>query len=45
MKSALKEPVIFDGRNIYEPEELADLGFYYESMGRALVAGKAGKHG
>jgi UDPglucose 6-dehydrogenase len=26
--------VIFDGRNIYEPEKVRKLGFRYYSMGR-----------
>lgn len=30
----LKQKVIFDGRNIYEPEELIQLGYYYECIGR-----------
>ncbi len=34
MKSLLKSPVIFDGRNQYEPEELKALGFTYYCIGR-----------
>ncbi len=34
IKKALKTPVIFDGRNIYNPEQLRGLGFTYYSMGR-----------
>jgi UDPglucose 6-dehydrogenase len=34
IKKALKTPVIFDGRNIYNPEQLRGLGFTYHSMGR-----------
>lgn len=34
IKQALKEPVIFDGRNIYEPEEMKNLGITYFSIGR-----------
>ncbi len=41
VKSALKSPVIFDGRNIYDLAEMRHAGFYYESMGRAVV--KPGK--
>jgi UDPglucose 6-dehydrogenase len=40
MKTLLKGPAIFDGRNIYEPEEMREQGFYYESMGRAVVMNK-----
>ena len=34
IKKLLKTPVIFDGRNIYNPEHLRGLGFSYYSMGR-----------
>ena len=34
MKRLLKEPVVFDGRNIYNPAQLRDLGFTYTSIGR-----------
>lgn len=34
IKSALNNPVIFDGRNLYETQDLSDLGFKYYSIGR-----------
>ena len=34
IKSSLKEPVIFDGRNIYSPKLLASEGFTYYGIGR-----------
>ena len=34
MKSALKSPVIFDGRNLYEPETMREQGFEYYPIGR-----------
>jgi UDPglucose 6-dehydrogenase len=34
IKKLLKTPVIFDGRNIYNPDQLRGLGFTYYSMGR-----------
>lgn len=37
MKSIMKTPVIFDGRNIFDLEVLRDQGFYYESVGRGVV--------
>ena len=39
IRDNLNEPVIFDGRNIYNPEELARLGFTYYSIGRAPIIG------
>ena len=34
IKSALKNPVIFDGRNLYEPERMVEYGFEYYAVGR-----------
>jgi UDPglucose 6-dehydrogenase len=34
IKSMLKDPVIFDGRNIYDPDAMADDGFTYYGIGR-----------
>jgi UDPglucose 6-dehydrogenase len=34
IKSSLKFPVIFDGRNLYDPEHLLTLGFHYFGIGR-----------
>jgi UDPglucose 6-dehydrogenase len=41
--TALKNKVIFDGRNLFEADAIKELGFYYESVGRA-VADPADKH-
>ena len=30
----MKQPVLFDGRNIYEPEKMRDLDFKYRGFGR-----------
>jgi UDPglucose 6-dehydrogenase len=34
VKGLLKSPVIFDGRNIYDPKTMKDMGFNYRSIGR-----------
>lgn len=40
IKRGLKQPVVFDGRNVYDPRTMSDLGFVYHSIGRpAWTAG------
>jgi UDPglucose 6-dehydrogenase len=34
IRSLMRRPAIFDGRNIYDPRLLRELGFYYEGIGR-----------
>ena len=36
----LKEKVVFDGRNLYDLDQMKDLGFYYNSIGRKTVIPK-----
>lgn len=52
MASLMRRPVLIDGRNAYDPEEMAAAGFRYEGIGRraverrrAGVAGGAGGEG
>lgn len=35
--AALKQPFIFDGRNVFTLEKMAELGFYYASIGRSTI--------
>ena len=37
IKSLLKAPVVFDGRNLFEPEEMASAGFEYHGIGRSIL--------
>jgi len=37
MVSLLKDKVIFDGRNLFDLSQMAQLGFHYESIGRKVV--------
>ena len=35
--SLLKDKVIFDGRNLFEVQEMNEKGFYYSSIGRTAI--------
>jgi UDPglucose 6-dehydrogenase len=39
IQDSLVEPKIFDGRNLFDLEEMEGKGFYYESIGRRTVLG------
>jgi UDPglucose 6-dehydrogenase len=38
MKQLMRQPHIFDGRNLYDLDQMAEEGFYYESMGRSVIS-------
>jgi UDPglucose 6-dehydrogenase len=38
LEKAMKSKVIFDGRNLYSPQQMKELGYYYCSVGRELVS-------
>jgi UDPglucose 6-dehydrogenase len=42
VKASMRQPVVVDLRNIYRPDEMATLGFTYESVGRGVGRAKAG---
>lgn len=37
LEKLLKAKVIFDGRNLYSPQQMREMGYYYCSVGRELV--------
>jgi UDPglucose 6-dehydrogenase len=37
ISSSLKTKVIFDGRNLYDLNEMLDLGYFYSSVGRKSI--------
>lgn len=44
VKASLKNQIIFDGRNIYEPADMEEAGFTYFSIGRPEVVQSIGAH-
>ncbi len=39
LKDAMRQPIIVDGRNIYEAKQMQELGFVYRGMGRGYANG------
>ena len=37
LRGLMRQPVVFDGRNLWEPERMRRLGFAYHSIGRRPV--------
>ncbi len=37
LASLMADKIIFDGRNVYELEQMAETGFHYESIGREII--------
>jgi len=40
VKRLMKQPIIFDGRNIFDPEKIRSLGFKYIGVGRTILLKK-----
>ncbi|NOZ29116.1 MAG: UDP-glucose/GDP-mannose dehydrogenase family protein [Chloroflexi bacterium] len=38
IRDSMRQPVLIDGRNIYEPDQMRKLGFRYRGMGRGYSA-------
>ena len=40
IRDAMRTPILFDGRNFYNPEKKARLGFTYYGVGRGVDVGQ-----
>ncbi|CAH0276098.1 UDP-glucose 6-dehydrogenase [Massilia sp. Bi118] len=40
VKARLKQPVVIDGRNLYEPAQMTGLGIEYHGIGRSVLTSK-----
>jgi UDPglucose 6-dehydrogenase len=38
IRSLMRQVTIFDGRNLYDLDQMKELGFYYSSVGRPTIA-------
>lgn len=36
IKRLMHQPVVFDGRNVFDPERMVEMGFLYQGMGRVI---------
>jgi UDPglucose 6-dehydrogenase len=45
MRQAMRQPIIFDGRNLYDPKAMARLGFEYHAVGRPMEIGSLAEGG
>jgi UDPglucose 6-dehydrogenase len=38
LREKMRTPIVFDGRNLFDPETMRQFGFHYYSIGRASVS-------
>jgi len=38
LRQVMRQPIVVDGRNIYDPKEMEALGFIYRGVGRGYVS-------
>ena len=43
LRSALRHPIVIDGRNMFRSEDMKAAGFHYYSVGRPVVAPSEGE--
>lgn len=43
IRRLMRQPVLFDGRNIYDPKQMVSLGFYYRGVGRGYEKPEMGE--
>jgi UDPglucose 6-dehydrogenase len=45
MRALMREPVVLDGRNLFRPEKMREMGFEYQCVGRSPIKlGRTGAH-
>ena len=45
IRELMKKPVVVDGRNIYDPAKMYELGFRYRAVGRSYAPESNGSNG
>jgi UDPglucose 6-dehydrogenase len=41
MRACMRQPVVLDGRNLYDPQQMEELGFVYQGIGRRNALARA----
>jgi UDPglucose 6-dehydrogenase len=39
VRDLMRQPILLDGRNVYDPQEMREMGFIYRGMGRGYSGG------